>query len=307
MFFIDIEGPDCSFKDTIMPLVAKHLEDEFKTKTVKILNGIDYESESSYYIRKLLDGYFGRPYDVAGMTTATIFALHRLDMVYSDWFKDLYNSDKVILLTNRWTLSNAIYQSNLTGRRSPLDESLTYPYQIWNYEHEELGIPVPDMVITLVQDINLAKDILSKREGKQDKIESDYKYLEATYEKFNGMIAQDYVESFKLKQRWSESVFCYKIEERDKEGTRYHANKRTVAIPKTPEELAIDVTNKIFELIRDHMTNYKRDKYQYDYDFSFYDDVPKPGMLHQLEKLLNSKESGDNGKNNKLFPPRFDK
>jgi dTMP kinase len=98
----------------------------------------------------------------------------------TDWKKD-YEAGAIIL-TSRYTTSNAIHQS------SKLPEEKREKFLRWleDFEYNLMGIPRPDRVIFLDMPLDYARQLLNKRykndETRLDVHEKDMQYQEECYQ-----------------------------------------------------------------------------------------------------------------------------
>ncbi len=148
---IAIEGIDASGKSTQTHLLADHLRAE--GMTVEVRSFPRYESFFGRRIRALLDGD-GGPGDITAGTLdprsmALWFAMDRWQS-----FTAALQCD--VLLLNRYTLSNAVYQAARIdadmGKKGG-DELFAW---ILELEHTILGLPRPQLTVVLDVDVSIS-------------------------------------------------------------------------------------------------------------------------------------------------------
>ena len=148
---IAIEGIDASGKSTQTHLLADHLRAD--GVTVEVRSFPRYESFFGRQIRALLDGA-GDPGDITADTLdprsmALWFAMDR-------WQSFTLSSQCDVLLLNRYTLSNAVYQAaraDAERGRSEGDELFAW---ILELEHTVLGLPHPQLTVVLDLDASIS-------------------------------------------------------------------------------------------------------------------------------------------------------
>ena len=177
---IEINGLDCSFKETN----TKKLEEYIKTnitEKVKLVSFPNYNSESSYFIKKYLSGTYK---DITPKNISLLYALDRFDTVEELHIKELVD-DGYYIIFDRYTGSNALYQTcNMDSNYDKLN------YLTWLYELEEthLQLPKSDIQILLLNHTDLIYSLLSKRESKSvnnDIIENDKEIMYKIYNNAN--------------------------------------------------------------------------------------------------------------------------
>ena len=171
---IVIEGLDGSGKSTQIELIKEKLQEKgFNYKQIKLP---DYEDPSSTLVRMYLAGEFGdKPNDVNAFAASSFYAVDRYANFKRHW-KTEYENDYVIL-ADRYTTSNCVHQCS----KLPENEWDGYIDWLYNYEFNQLGIPMPDLVIFLDMDPEISQKLMSSRykgdENKKDIHEKDTEYL----------------------------------------------------------------------------------------------------------------------------------
>lgn len=172
---IVFEGIDGSGKSTQFRLMCARLEKEgiqFARLTFP-----QYQEPSSALIRMYLNGEFGEnPDDVNPYAASTFFAVDRYASYMKTW-QTIYRDQKTLLLTDRYTTSNALHQGAKLPARSRED------FFKWLYEFEFglMELPKPDVVIYMDIPADKAAERIKERQAKTgtaaDIHERDFGYL----------------------------------------------------------------------------------------------------------------------------------
>lgn len=171
---ITIEGTDGSGKATQTALLAETLQK--KGLPVRKLSFPNYDSDSSALVKMYLGGAFGaHPDDVNPFAASTFYAVDRYASYKTDWEKAYLDGE--IILTDRYTISNAIHQ----GAKLPDIERKAYLDWLFDFEYGRLGIPKPTLVIYLDVPSSLSAKLRARREAEKhtraDIHEADNEYL----------------------------------------------------------------------------------------------------------------------------------
>lgn len=169
---IVIEGTDGCGKQTQSILLEQNLSKlGYKVKRISFPN---YDSNASYPVKMYLAGEFGNNDSVNVYASSSFFAVDRYASFKKEWEKDL--KDGLIVICDRYTLSNLIHQANRITDENEFNE-----YNKWliDLEWNKFKLPIPDLTIFL--DVpyeisnNLIKDRINKATGnyKKDILESD--------------------------------------------------------------------------------------------------------------------------------------
>ena len=171
---IVIEGLDGSGKSTQLERLPENLKKlGIDCRTVSFPN---YGDDSSALVKMYLAGQFGtKPDDVNAYAASCFYAVDRFASFKKDWGN--YYSDGGIIVSGRYTTSNAVHQC------SKLPEEMWEDFLSWLYDFEyaKLGIPRPDKVIFLDMPTEVSQKLLDKRYsadgGHKDIHECDVEYL----------------------------------------------------------------------------------------------------------------------------------
>ena len=214
---IVLEGLDGSGKTTQAAL----LEEKLKRKETSFLRVSfpDYKEESSALVRMYLGGAFGsKPESVNAYAASSFYAVDRYAS-YKRFWEEKYQNGTVVL-TDRYTTSNAIYQM-VKLPRTQWEEYLSW---LAEYEYVKLGLPAPDQVIYFDMPPDTSQKLLSRRyegdESRKDIHESHVEFLKQCREA-----------ALFAAQRWGWETICCTQGER----------------VKTVEEIAAQVAKAVFK------------------------------------------------------------
>lgn len=174
--FIVIEGSDGSGKGTQYKLLVERLKSE--GYDVAEYDFPQYDKESSYFVRRYLNGDYGSAEELGPYTPSLFYALDRYN-VADQISKDLENGK--VVLSNRFTGSSMAHQG---GKFSTTEEKAEYFKWLDSLEFKMLGIPRPDLNIVLLVNAETAQQLVdqkSKRnytENKRDIHEADLNHLQ---------------------------------------------------------------------------------------------------------------------------------
>ncbi|AUG58828.1 thymidylate kinase [Acetivibrio saccincola] len=174
-------GSDASGKATQTEKLYKRLVSE--NYKVKKITFPDYDSDSSALVKMYLKGDFGNnPEDVNPYVASTFYAVDRFASYKTKWGKN-YDYGEIIL-ADRYTTSNMVHQAAKIQDLSKKDAFLDW---LWDFEFNLYKLPVPDCVFFLDMPPKYSKILMDNRankitgEDKKDIHESNYKYLEDSY------------------------------------------------------------------------------------------------------------------------------
>jgi thymidylate kinase len=139
---IVFEGIDGSGKSTQFQMICARLESE--GRAFQKLSFPQYSEPSSALIRMYLAGEFGKnPDDVNAYAASTFYAVDRYASFRKVW--GAYYSSGGLILTDRYTTSNAVHQA------SKVSDHMRKDFFRWLYEFEFdlMGLPAPDDVFYL--------------------------------------------------------------------------------------------------------------------------------------------------------------
>ncbi|MDR1364265.1 MAG: deoxynucleoside kinase [Oscillospiraceae bacterium] len=175
MKIIVFEGLDGSGKRTQSEILTKKLL--LKNFDAKLISMPNYESLSSGPIRIYLNRELGEnACEVNAYAASSFFAVDRF-INYIKYWKNFYEKENSIVICDRYTTSNMIYQLAKINKKDR-DKFLDW---LVEYEYQKLKIPKPDLVIYLKVPIEISQNLLKSRYCgnyfKQDLHEFDKNYL----------------------------------------------------------------------------------------------------------------------------------
>lgn len=165
---------DGAGKQTQTEEIYKYLKEKGE-KVVKF-SFPNYNSDSSYFVKKYLNGEFGDDAkNINPYIASTFFAVDRY-LTYIKEIKKYYDEDYYILM-DRYVTSNIIYQAAKMENKNKIDEFINWNKEL---EYNKYNLPKPDYVIFLYMDLKesekLRKNRKAKLEGK-DIHEQNNEYL----------------------------------------------------------------------------------------------------------------------------------
>lgn len=172
---IVFEGLDCSFKETNAKKLKQRLEsEEYK---VKLLSFPNYESDSSYFIKKHLNGELDGLKGEEVYQISLYYALDRAITMKRENIKEYLNKGYIIIL-DRYITSNMVFQS---AKLNNAKESINYIKWLKDLEYKKLNLPKPDKVIFMDMPVEASSKIIAKRKNKSgednDIYESNIKFM----------------------------------------------------------------------------------------------------------------------------------
>jgi len=173
--FIVLEGTDGSGKGTQFEILTKQLR--AAGHDVVTFDFPQYESPSSYFVKRYLNGEYGEADAVGPYTGSLFYALDRYDAAPA--IKQALADGKVVL-ANRFTASNMAHQGT---KFDSAEQRRGYFVWLDNLEFETLGIPRPDLNIVLRVPAETAQQLVDQKaersytDKKRDLHEADINHL----------------------------------------------------------------------------------------------------------------------------------
>lgn len=166
---IVIEGTDGSGKETQTKRLMEHLKNEghkvFTTSFPK------YESDSSALVKMYLNGKIAESANDVSAKAASVFYAADRYITYKKEMEGLYESGDYVMLFDRYSGSNIIHQgakivASLENKKMAEMELQNFIMWLYNFEHRDLCIPQPDVVIYLNVPVEYTEKL---REGRKNK------------------------------------------------------------------------------------------------------------------------------------------
>lgn len=176
---IEFEGLDVSFKETNAKALADYLRK--KGYMVSVISFPRYNAESSYFVQKMLDGYYGK---VEPEVIHKMYALDRYDYIKMNNVESRLESGEWFIF-DRYVGSSMLYQ---TADIEDSKKRIEMQDEIANYEYEVLGIPKPDLVIAMYSTLDLIVQKISEKD-KTDAFERDIKFMRQVLNIYDQLIS----------------------------------------------------------------------------------------------------------------------
>ncbi len=176
---ITIEAPDASGKATQTALLCEALKSAgYECFKFSFPN---YGKPACKPVELYLSGALGsKPADTGAYAASAFFAVDRYFSYRTEW-KELYLKPNTVIVLDRYTTSNAVHQIE----KLPKDEWDAYLSWLYDFEFVKLGLPVPDITISLDVPPEVSEKLLKKRAAEQNRPadihEADKPYLEKCY------------------------------------------------------------------------------------------------------------------------------
>lgn len=155
---IELEGSDCSFKETNAKALYDYIKENI-TKKVKIISFPTYESESSIFVKKYLKGEYGKIKKVNAYQASVGYAMNRFDTCKELNIEKLVKEGYYIIL-DRYTGSNILHQ---IFNIDDYNERVKYISWILDLEYDKLKLPKPDITLFLSNHYLIIDDLLKKK------------------------------------------------------------------------------------------------------------------------------------------------
>lgn len=176
---IEFEGLDASFKETNANALAEYLRK--KGYTVSVISFPRYNEEASYFVQKMLDGYYGK---VEPEAIHKMYALDRFDYIKMNNVESRLESGEWFIF-DRYVGSSMLYQ---TADIEDSKKRIEMQDEIANYEFKVLGIPKPDLVIAMYSTLDLIVQKISEKD-KTDEFERNIKFMRQVLNIYDQLIS----------------------------------------------------------------------------------------------------------------------
>lgn len=146
----------------------------------------NYNSDSSHFVKRYLDGEFGEAVtDINPYAVSTFFALDRY-LSIGEWFNYYHDDDESIVLCDRYVSSNIAYQAVRYSRKVDRNRFIEWCTSL---EYTKFGMPQATATIFLDMPPYYAAKLIEER-GEKDINESDIMYLDKVYGVYKRMSAK---------------------------------------------------------------------------------------------------------------------
>lgn len=177
-YLINFEGLDCSFKETNTKRLYNYIKENITDK-VLLLSFPNYESESALFVKKYLDGQYGKASDVDPYQASVCYAIDRFDTIYEMKVKEKLDEGYIIIL-DRYIGSNLIFQTTKLKKISTLHVDSYIDWAL-DFEYNRLKLPKEDIVIYMDMPVEVSHNIMLERKLKNgmstDGHESNYEFM----------------------------------------------------------------------------------------------------------------------------------
>lgn len=197
---------DGAGKETQSMLLEERLKKE--GKKVFRISFPNYDSDSSFFVKKYLNGDYGKevlqsnPYVIS-----TFYAIDRY-LTYIETIKKYLDEDYIIIL-DRYVSSNVIYQTskiymqmiNENKSKEEIKEKIE-SFIKWeeDLEFKYYNLPKPDVIIYLYIPVEVSQQLIAKRENKiNNKSEKDIHEKDIEYLKYSSKLSEVIAE----KEKWN--------------------------------------------------------------------------------------------------------
>lgn len=181
--FIVLEGTDGSGKATQFRLLRERLQ--AVGYEVEVFDFPRYENESSYFIRRYLNGDYGPATKISPYTSSLFFALDRYEAAPD--IRKALEAGKIVL-------SNRYVGSNMAHQGSKFDDPIERrSFFVWedSLEFQLLGIPRPSLNLFLRVPASIAYELIGRKKARSytdnshDEHEKDKDHLRKSIETYD--------------------------------------------------------------------------------------------------------------------------
>lgn len=192
-YLVEIEGKcDGNGKATQVKEITKMLQS--RGYNVVNLTSPNYNLDSGKVLRKFLHGDFVNPLTFNPLASSVLYTVNRFEDYNSNW-KHLYEQDDLVIILDRWTTSNLIYQ---TAKEEDVAEKIKLLQEIEEIEFKKFNLPRPNLTIILDKGLNECIKSLQQR-ASLDAHESSIEFMEKVYH--NASWVADYKKFFVFDMR----------------------------------------------------------------------------------------------------------
>ncbi len=173
--FLVLEGADGSGKGTQFKLLTERLK--AVGYEVEVFDFPQYESDSSFFVKKYLNGELGPANQISPYTASLFFALDRYEA--SGRIRQALRDGKIVL-SNRYVGSNMAHQGSKL--RDPMEQRSFFVWED-SLEYQLLNLPRPNLNIFLRVPAETSFDLISKKQARsytsesRDQHEKDLEHL----------------------------------------------------------------------------------------------------------------------------------
>lgn len=175
-YLIEIEGKcDGNGKATQVKEVTRLLKE--RGYRVVNLTSPNYSLDSGKTVKRFLSGDFVDPLTFSPLASSLLYTVNRFEDFNTNW-KYLYGQNDLVIILDRWTTSNLIYQ---TAKEDDLMKRVLLLEEIEEIEFKEFNLPKPNLTIVLDKGLDECIKSLQQRDD-LDAHESSREFLERVYQ-----------------------------------------------------------------------------------------------------------------------------
>lgn len=174
---INFEGLDYSFKETNTKKLYEYIK-QFITPKVKLIAFPNYNSESSLYVKRYLNGDYGDINTVNAYQASIMYALDRYDTLKQCNIEKLLDEGYYIIF-DRYVHSNIFFQLAKIDKEKK--DEIEYALEwIKDLEYNKLKLPLEDILIYMNMPVSVSHNLIFDRDNKNgsdiDIHEINYKF-----------------------------------------------------------------------------------------------------------------------------------
>lgn len=180
---IVFEGLDYSFKETNSKKLFQYIKENITEKVI-LLSFPNYESDSSYFVKRYLNGDYGN--DVDEYKASIFYLVDRYDTIIKENINQLIEEGYIIIL-DRYTGSNLIFQTAKIDKNSSNEiesnvKKMKFIKWVKDMEYNIFNLPKENVVIYMNMPLEVSYELMKQRKLKNnednDIHEDNKKFLE---------------------------------------------------------------------------------------------------------------------------------
>lgn len=180
---IVFEGLDYSFKETNSKKLFQYIKENITEKVI-LLSFPNYESDSSYFVKRYLNGDYGN--DVDEYKASIFYLVDRYDTIIKENINQLVEEGYIIIL-DRYTGSNLIFQTAKIDKNSSNEiesnvKKMKFIKWVKDMEYNIFNLPKENVVIYMNMPLEVSYELMKQRKLKNnednDIHEDNRKFLE---------------------------------------------------------------------------------------------------------------------------------
>lgn len=166
---IVFEGLDYSFKETNSKKLFQYIKENITEKVI-LLSFPNYESDSSYFVKRYLNGDYGN--DVDEYKASIFYLVDRYDTIMKENINQLVEEGYIIIL-DRYTGSNLIFQSakidiNSSNELESNVKKMKFIKWVKDMEYNIFNLPKENVVIYMNMPLEVSYELMKQRKLKNN-------------------------------------------------------------------------------------------------------------------------------------------